>query len=304
MNTGSNWTIMTAIIIGAGNMILNIIRYSRFLKNTTDVISVADHRSKALRQMGLVLLLFFLTGYVLVAVFGKPDYMTAGILLGGSLFVSIVLKLMFNLVDMIKARTLEICETLISVIEARDSNLNGHSIYVRNLTLLIYEYLPEEMKENMNAISLEYAALMHDIGKLGVPESILQKPGKLSAEEWSIMKEHPNIGVNILSPITSFEIIRPWILQHHERIDGKGYYGIRQQDISPEARIICVADSYSAITMRRSYKEPKSYEEAIEILKECSGSQFAPEIVEVFLKIPKEKVLACVPERVDVSPNQ
>lgn len=301
MNNGTNWIILIMICIGALNMIVNIIRYSGFMKNMTDVLSAADQKSGLLRKIGFILLLFFFLGYIFVAVFTKPDYVMAGILLGGSIFVSIVLVLMFNLVDTIKTRTLEICETLIGVIDARDSNLNGHSIYVRNLTLMICRYLPEEMKENINEVSIEYAALMHDVGKLGVPESILNKPSKLDAEEWKTMKAHPKIGLKILSPITAFKPIHSWILYHHERIDGRGYYSISGKDIPLEARIICVADAYSAITMRRSYKNPRSYEEAVEILKECSGTQFDPDIVSVFLTIPKEKITACVPERVDVT---
>lgn len=301
MENGTNWIIIIMIFIGAANMIINIVRYVNYMKKMTDVLTVADRRSKKLRWLGFILLLFFFLGYIFVAVFDKPDYVMAGILLGGSLFVSIVLTLMFNLVETIKTRTLEICETLVGVIDARDPNLNGHSIYVRNLTLLIYQYLPEEMKQSINEVSLEYAALMHDVGKLGVPESILNKPAKLDDSEWKVMKAHPRIGLRILSPITSFGPIRAWILYHHERMDGHGYYGIHGKYIPIEARIICVADAYSAITMRRSYKNPRSYEEAIEILKECAGTQFDPEIVSAFLMIPKEKVVACVPERVDVT---
>lgn len=144
MDNGSNWIIIILISVGAMNMIVNILRYNKFMKNMTDVLSVADHRSGLVRKIGFVLLLFFLLGYIFVALFAKPDYMMAGILFGGSIFVSIVLVLMFNLVDTIKSRTLEICETLIGVIDARDSNLNGHSIYVRNLTRMIYHYLPKE----------------------------------------------------------------------------------------------------------------------------------------------------------------
>lgn len=301
MNNGANWIIFIMIIIGAINMIINIIRYVTYMKKMTDVLTVADHRARILRWLGFILLLFFFLGYVFVAVFGKPDYVMAGILLGGSLFISIVLTLMFNLVNTITVRTLEICETLVGVIDARDPNLNGHSVYVRNLTMLIYQYLPEETKKQINEVSLEYAALMHDVGKLGVPESILNKPAKLDADEWKAMKAHPRIGLRILAPITSFGPIRAWILYHHERMDGHGYYGIHGKFIPIESRIICVADAYSAITMRRSYKNPRSYEEAIEILKECAGTQFDSGIVSVFLMIPKEKVTACVPERVDVT---
>ena len=100
----------------------------------------------------------------------------------------------------------------------------------------------------------------------------------------------------MLSPIKSFETIIPWIRYHHERIDGGGYYGLKGQEIPLESRIICVADSYSAITMKRAYKEARSYDEAVAILRDNSGSQFDTQIVDIFLSIPQKEVEACVPK--------
>ena len=284
------------IIAGALLMQWNIIRYAIFLSGMNDVISGGDKKSTALRAAGLVLLIFFLLGYLFTAIFGSPDFMMGGILFGGSVFVWIVLNIMFNLTDVVKNRTLEISEMLIGVIEARDPNLSGHSIYTRNLTMLIYKRLPLSLKHKINPVSIEYAALMHDVGKLAVPEAILNKPGRLNDEEWKIMKTHPLAGVKMLSPIKSFETIIPWIRYHHERIDGGGYYGLKGKEIPLESRIICVADSYSAITMKRAYKEARSYDEAVAILRDNSGSQFDTQIVDIFLSIPQKEVEACVPK--------
>ena len=284
------------IIAGALLMQWNIIRYAFFLSGMSDVISAGDKKSTALRALGLVLLIFFLLGYVFTALFGKPDFMMGGILFGGSIFVAIVLNIMFNLTDVVKNRTLEISEMLIEMIEARDPNLSGHSIYVRNLTMLLYKHLPFSLRAKINPVSIEYAALMHDLGKLAVPEAILNKPTTLDDEEWKIMKNHPAAGVKMLSPIKSFELIMPWIKYHHERIDGKGYYGLKAKEIPLEARIICVADSYSAITMKRAYKEAKTYDEGIAILKDCAGSQFDTQLVDIFVSIPRNQVEACVPK--------
>ena len=110
------------IIAGAVLMQWNIIRYALFLSGMSDVISLGDKKSTALRALGLVLLLFFLLGYVFTAVFGSPDFMMGGILFGGSVFVWIVLNIMFNLTDVVKNRTLEISEMLIGMIEAFDQN--------------------------------------------------------------------------------------------------------------------------------------------------------------------------------------
>lgn len=298
MAVDSRTIIFVMIIAGALLMQWNIIRYAIFLSGMSDVISAGDKKSTALRSLGLVLLIFFLLGYVFTAVFGSPDFMMGGILFGGSVFVWIVLNIMFNLTDVVKNRTLEISEMLIGVIEARDPNLSGHSIYVRNLTKLLYKHLPFSLKHRINLVSLEYAALMHDVGKLAVPEAILNKPSSLDEHEWKVMKTHPDAGVKMLAPIKSFEVIMPWIKYHHERIDGSGYYGLKGKEIPLEARIICVADSYSAITMRRSYKDAKTYDEAVAILKDNAGMQFDTQLVDIFVSIPRRDVEDCMPRNI------
>ena len=108
------------------------------------------------------------------------------------------------------------------------------------------------------------------------------------------MRRHPEISVQILRPLKSFELIKEWIMYHHERIDGAGYYNIPGDKIPFAARIISVADTYSAITMARSYKPGKSHEEAIEILQRVEGKQLDTYIVSLFCTIPKEEVLACM----------
>jgi len=250
-------------------------------------------------KIGLALLVFFLLGYLGVAFWGKPDLLMAGILFFGAIFVSLALVLLYHLVDTLKDRSIEVTETLIGVIEARDSNLNGHSRNVQMLSMCLYKHLPAFMKEGISPVSFEYAALLHDVGKLGVPESILNKPGKLDDEEWDVMKQHPKIAMDLLRTLPSFGDIKEWILYHHERMDGKGYYGLPGEDIPMAARIIAVCDTYSAITMRRSYKDKRTHEEAMDIIKDGSGSQLDPDIVAVFMTIPKEELQACTPETVD-----
>ncbi|MBR1629995.1 MAG: hypothetical protein IJ679_12145, partial [Lachnospiraceae bacterium] len=158
------------IIVGAILMITNIIRFVQFIGNSKDVLSAGVTLDRIWEITSLCLLIFFLIGYLLVAILGHPDLVTAGILFGGSIFVSIVLTLMFRLIRTVKDNCLNIAETLIGVIDARDPNLKGHSRYVRNLTMLLYENLPASKRSEINPISLEFAALMHDVGKLGIPE--------------------------------------------------------------------------------------------------------------------------------------
>ena len=264
------------------------------------MFSAGTKKEKVWEYTALGLLVFFLIGYVLVAVFGTPDLVIAGILFGGSIFVAIVLSLIFNLISTIKENALNIAETLISVVDARDPNLRGHSRYVQNVTMVLYDHLPPEKKNGINRVSLEFGALMHDVGKLGIPEEILNKPGPLDDQEWEIMRNHPRLSCKIMQPLLSLREILPWVEYHHERIDGKGYYGLKDEEIPYASKIIAVADTFSAITMRRSYKPPRSYEEAIAIMKDAAGSQLDEELVEIFVGISKYDLQSCVPEGVEV----
>lgn len=284
------------IVLGSIIMVGNIAAYIRFIRNSTDIMLSGKHKEPLWEKLGLVLLIFFLIGYLGVAFWGKPDLLMAGILFFGAVFVSLVLILMYYLVDTLKDRSLELTETLIGVIDARDSNLNGHSRNVQMLCMCLYKHLPSGMKHNINPVNFEYAALLHDVGKLGVPESILNKPGKLDAAEWDIMREHPKIAMNLLKSLPSFDEIKDWILYHHERIDGNGYYRVPESNIPLAAKLIAVCDTYSAITMRRSYKDKKTHEEAINIIKDVAGTQLDPDIVSIFVTIPKAELEACTPE--------
>ena len=290
--------ILVVIILGAALMVFNIVRYINFMHTSRDVLSSGRRRDRIWQLTALILLIFFLIGYLFVGFVSGADLMTALILFFGSIFVFMVETLMFHLMETVKQRSIDIAEVLIGVIDARDPNLNGHSRYVQELTMLFYQYLPWQLKREINPVSLEYAALMHDVGKLGVPEAILNKPAKLDDEEWKVMRSHPEIGLNILKPLHTFDEVADWIKYHHERMDGKGYYGVQGEDIPIPARIIAIADTYSAITMRRSYKAPKTHEEAVAILREVAGTQLDKDLVDIFLTIPKEKLQACIPEQV------
>jgi len=285
--------------IGVVVMVTNIYRYARFMKNMLDVLSSSAHHDRLWKHFGLWLLVFFLFGYIAIALFSKPDLIMASVLFGGSFFVMIVLTLMFHLVDSVKQNCLDVTEVLISITENRDPNLNGHSRNVQNITMLFYKYLPKEIQNSINPVSLEYAALMHDVGKLGIPEKVLNKPGKLEPDEWEIMKQHPKIGVKFLEPLHTFKHIMPWILYHHERIDGKGYYSITSENIPLPSKIIAIADTYSAITMRRVYKDPKTHEMAMQIINEVAGTQLDADLVKIFSTIPKESLAECVPPNIE-----
>lgn len=290
--------IMAMIIAGAMLMVSNIFRFFVFLRSTRDVLLIGKKRDLFWKNLALILLVFFLIGYLFVGFFSEPDLMMAAILLFGSVFVAIVETLMIRLLDTARERSIEVAKVLVGIIDARDPYLNGHSHHVQKLTMLLYRYLPRHLKNSVNPVSLEYAALLHDVGKLGVPESILNKPAKLDPEEWEVIVSHPSVGVKILEPLHSFDEIDDWILYHHERIDGKGYYKLKADQIPLASRMIAIADTYSAIRMRRSYKEPKDYGQAIALMREVSGKQLDSELLEIFAAIPEEEIAACYPERV------
>jgi diguanylate cyclase (GGDEF)-like protein/PAS domain S-box-containing protein len=140
---------------------------------------------------------------------------------------------------------------------------------------------------------LRVTALLHDIGKIGVPEEILNKPGKLTKDEWEHMKRHPGTGYRILSASSDFSDIATAVLEHHERWDGKGYpQGRSGEAISLYARIIMVADSFDAMTSERSYKQPMKVGPALEEISRCSGTQFDPDIAKVFVNTYQSTVYA------------
>lgn len=292
---------MVLLLGGIALQVWNIIIYFSFLRRTEkDVLSTGNQTDRVFSDVALALLLFFLAGYVFVTASRKANMLIGGIFFFGAIFCTIMIRLVMRLTETAKRRSIDLVQTLIKVIEERDENLNGHSLYVQNVSMAIWRHLPDNLKSKINGVNLDYAALLHDVGKMGIPESILNKPGKLDDEEWEIMRQHPRKGVEILKGLHSFETILPWIEYHHERIDGKGYYGILGKDIPLEARIIAVADTYSAITMRRSYKPAKTYEEAVAIIKDVAGTQLDAEIVDVFCSIPKAEVEACAPRNIEI----
>lgn len=288
--------ILVLIWVGAANMVSNIIFYILFSLKMRDVISGGVKKDNVMIVIGLILIIFFLAGYIYVSVAANPSLVTALILFFGSIFVSLVIILLNRLINTTKERSLEIAQILISVIDARGPNLQGHSLHVKNLMTVFYHHLPRYLKGDYNLISLEYAALLHDIGKLGMPDEILNKEGNLNEEEEAIMRTHPQIGVRLLRPIKSFDYVADWILYHHERVDGKGYYFKNASSIPFPSKMLSIIDTYSAITLGRVYSAPKTHEEAIEIIKQEAGKKFDEELVEIFVSIPKEEIVACTPK--------
>lgn len=173
--------------------------------------------------------------------------------------------------------------TLTLTLESKDSNTHGHSDRVAEYVLALANHLG---LNDMDKINLWRAAILHDIGKIGIPDAILNKTSRLTKEEWDIMKSHPERGESICSKLKFAREILPTIRHHHERFDGTGYPdGLKGEEIPYLARIISVADAVDAMTSPRSYRTPVTVEQAIQELQRCSGTQFDPHIVKAFLEI-------------------
>ena len=175
---------------------------------------------------------------------------------------------------------INVSKSLVYAIEAKDAYTRGHSERVNRYCMLMAESLNLDT-EQKNV--LNWASVLHDVGKIGTPESILNKSGKLTAAEYEIVKAHPLKGYSILRPLDRLADSLPGILYHHERYDGGGYpQGLQGEEIPRYARIIAIADTFDAISSHRAYRSAKSGKEALKIIKEVAGSQLDPELVEVF----------------------
>lgn len=176
---------------------------------------------------------------------------------------------------------------LIRALDAREKEIGSHSERVRNYTILLAKAWGIGEQE-LSIITK--GTLLHDIGKIGVADSILLKDGKLSANEWIEMKKHPLVGFEIISGITPLKGAAEFVLAHHERYDGTGYpFGLKGKEIPLSARIFSLADTLDAMTSDRPYRKALSFQAVIEEVIRCNGTQFDPEIVKVFLGIPKSR---------------
>jgi putative nucleotidyltransferase with HDIG domain len=176
---------------------------------------------------------------------------------------------------------------LAAAVDAKDPYTRGHSDRVAEYSMAIAAKLDLNAEQRT---ALEMAAYLHDIGKIGIREEILLKPGKLDDDQMAQMRHHPLIGANILRPVAFPWAIAPVVRHHHEHWDGKGYpAGLRGEEIPLLARILSVADSYEAMTSDRPYRHGRSAEEGITELKRCSGTQFDPRVVDAFVDVLKEE---------------
>jgi HD-GYP domain-containing protein (c-di-GMP phosphodiesterase class II) len=172
---------------------------------------------------------------------------------------------------------------LINSLEAKDRYTKGHSGRVAQYAVLLARGMGYD-EEGLKRV--EQAALLHDIGKLAIPDAVLNKPGKLTRQELALVKSHPARGCAIIQSIDSLSDKAPGIRHHHEWMDGSGYPdGLRGEDIPLDARIIAVADVYDAITSLRAYRQPLSRPAAVDLLRHEAGAHLDPRCVELFIDL-------------------
>jgi HD-GYP domain-containing protein (c-di-GMP phosphodiesterase class II) len=200
-----------------------------------------------------------------------------------------------DMYDDLEVFVINVVKSLVYAIETKDEYTRGHSERVNRYAMLMGTRLRLDEKQSK---SLHWASMLHDIGKIGIPETILNKPGVLTDAEYNIITSHSKKGCDILEPLEQLSTSLPGVMHHHERYDGQGYpHGLKGKDIPVLGRIIAVADTFDAITSSRAYRPGKTAMEALEIIEKVAGTQLDPDLVEVFKEVLLEVDLREVPKR-------
>jgi putative two-component system response regulator len=190
--------------------------------------------------------------------------------------------------EALRLMSVSIAETLINAMEAKDVYLRGHSQRVAELA----GQLAEEMGLDQTiSEDLRIAGRLHDVGKIGIRESVLNKPGGLSPEEFEHVKQHVQIGLDILAPLSHLKVPLKYVEHHHEHWDGAGYpHGFSGEDIPLGARILCAADTFDALTSKRAYRDPMEPKAALEHLRVDVGKQFDPCVYDALVRVVTKRV--------------
>ena len=287
--------ILTLLLLGGSITVCATARYHILLQynrgeSRSTIISIPWAE-----KVSLFLLYLFIFGfiagisYALLFEVGFVSLSVSVALFLCSLFILFAVNAQIRLAVRLRLKTMELMRTVVNAIDMKDAYTKGHSEHVQKLVSLLYEHLDDEEKTGIDRFRLLDAALLHDCGKISVRDGVLNKPGRLTIEEWADMKSHPLTGKKMLDD-TCFSDISDWVLYHHERMDGKGYFGLEGDEIPLESRMISIADTYSALTTNRIYRPQLSHEEAIEIMTAASGTQFDSNLLQCFLRISRRSL--------------
>jgi len=283
------------VTIGGGIMLYSIISFLKSLASFKVQANEQKMFADWIYTACMLLMSFFFVAYIVVDIIfniadtaTKTNLIIALVFVFGAIFVYTMIMMLKRMSTTISQKTSEIIKTLINAVEAKDQYTRGHSVHVANITEIIYNHLPGSIKNKVNRTKLMDAAILHDIGKIGIPDNILNKPGKLTPEERHLIEQHALLAKKILES-TSYQPIGEIVYCHHERVDGNGYFKIPADQIPLESKIIAVADTFSALCTDRIYRPKKSYEEAIPIIQDAAGTQLDAELVDIFCTIPKDE---------------
>ncbi len=230
------------------------------------------------------MLLAALIPMIFMGVIGAVLYLQFGMLAVGGIIAGIIfINFTSLLLVKYKKAQIEMLLAMVKALEERDPYTKGHSERVANYAKLLARKLNmSHKKENL----LYIAGLLHDIGKIGIPDEVLNKPGNLTNEEFKMIMEHPIKGEEIISQFTHLGPILPYVRHHHESWDGSGYPdGLKGEEIPLEARILAIVDVYDALTTNRAYRKAYSREEALEMMKRMKGKKFDPRLLEIFFEL-------------------
>lgn len=280
----------TPMLIGMLVMIFTIRAYHNFIEYVVEETYEKQHRGTISEKTALFLLYLFLLGFLV----GIVDTLTRGvepmyffitlIFLLGALFAHFSVRTQMVMAKRLREKTLETMRAFVNAIDMKDAYTKGHSEHVYGLVNLLYESLDTTMKNSINKSKLLDAAILHDIGKISIKDEVLNKAGKLDDREMEIIKTHPSNGKKMLED-SCYKEIADWVLYHHERIDGNGYYGLSAEEIPIEAKIIAIADTYSALCTDRVYRKGMEHEQAIEIMRKAAGTQLDTTLLKYFFSI-------------------
>ncbi len=283
-------------------MVANIRRFPSVMQERAVCVSKETQGLMRFFRIHYMLMVFFLIGYIAVlysivtGIHLVSELFVGVIFFCGALFVLLGILLQDRMLVSLRKSYIQAIKMLVSAVEIRDPYTIGHSVHVANLSLLIFDKLPADIKKDVNRNLVENAGLLHDIGKIGIPEEVLNKTGKLNDNEWRMIRQHAAIGKSLIGNLDCMENIAEWIEYHHERVDGKGYYRISAPKIPLVSRILSTADTYSALVTDRPYRKGKTHHEAMDIIMENAGSQLDPKVVGIFRTLDKLSIEQCRPE--------
>jgi HD-GYP domain-containing protein (c-di-GMP phosphodiesterase class II) len=254
----------------------------------TEKTTVGNHRISRISIVKPVFIRRTLNGVITLLIINRFDQVTPGQLDALSILTNSAASAIanFRLYQDLQNSYLEAISALAHAIEARDECTKGHTDRVVKLARLVAQELGWGDKEMDDLVM---GCTLHDIGKLGVPDSILNKPGELDERESASMRNHPDVGLKIVSDIELFKPAIPYIIAHHERYDGTGYpRGLKGDEIPIEGRLLAVLDTLDAILSDRPYRHGAPLEQALRELWENRGTQFDPKIVDVLFRLIRE----------------